>query len=214
MRRGRSATAVDDRPAHVRGELRVGHRRMRAERDEIIERGDARAELAFEDVEHHRHRHRARAVGDQREDAPAVDGHARRDPRVRRRECPATSEILPQRLLPMTTGAYGSTRIDDSRFGLPPITDEFSPDLDVALDAMKSVGMTGVELRTIHGTNIVDLTDSRDARSVAAARARQMAIVSIASPLLKCVFLTRRPSTNGFSRTCSGRRLRSTISRG
>jgi len=70
---------------------------------------------------------------------------------------------------------------------LAAITDEFSPDLDVALDAMKSVGMTGVELRTIGGRNLVELSDDDIERSVAAARAREMEIVSIASPLLKCV---------------------------
>ena len=52
---------------------------------------------------------------------------------------------------------------------------------------MKSVGMTGVELRTIGGRNIVELPDSEIAKSVAATRAREMEIVSIASPLLKCV---------------------------
>src|SRR5215216_4904956 len=70
---------------------------------------------------------------------------------------------------------------------LAAITDEFSPDLEVALDAMHSVGMTGVELRTIGGRNIIDLSDSEIDRIVAAARAREMEIVSIASPLLKCV---------------------------
>ena len=39
------------------------------------------------------------------------------------------------------------------------ITDEFSPDLDVALDAMAAVGMTGAELRVVWGKNVVDLTD-------------------------------------------------------
>ena len=68
---------------------------------------------------------------------------------------------------------------------LAAITDEFSPDLEVALDAMHSVGMTGVELRTIGGRNIVDLSDSEIDRIAAVARAREMEIVSIASPLLK-----------------------------
>jgi L-ribulose-5-phosphate 3-epimerase len=70
---------------------------------------------------------------------------------------------------------------------LAAITDEFSADIDVALDAMKSVGMTGVELRTIGGRNVVELSDEDIERIVAAARAREMEIVSIASPLLKCV---------------------------
>jgi L-ribulose-5-phosphate 3-epimerase len=69
---------------------------------------------------------------------------------------------------------------------LAAITDEFSFDLDVALDAMGSVGMTGAELRIIGGRNILDLTDEEVDRAVAAVRARGMTIPAIASPLLKC----------------------------
>jgi len=67
---------------------------------------------------------------------------------------------------------------------LAAITDEFSPDIDVALDAMRSVGMTGVELRTVGGRNVVDLSDSEIAKIAAAVTVRGMEIVSIASPLL------------------------------
>jgi L-ribulose-5-phosphate 3-epimerase len=70
---------------------------------------------------------------------------------------------------------------------LAAISDEFSPDVEIALDAMKSVGMTGVELRTIGGRNIVELSDEEIAHIVDATRARRMEIVSLASPLLKCV---------------------------
>jgi sugar phosphate isomerase/epimerase len=70
---------------------------------------------------------------------------------------------------------------------LAAITDEFSPDLEKALDAMLSVGMTGAELRVIGGKNIVELTDAELDRVQAAVAAREMRIVSIASPVLKCV---------------------------
>ena len=70
---------------------------------------------------------------------------------------------------------------------LAAITDEFSPDLDVALEAMASIGMTGVELRTIDGRNIVDLDDDAVDRICAQVAARGMSVVSIASPILKCV---------------------------
>ena len=70
---------------------------------------------------------------------------------------------------------------------LAAITDEFSAHIDAALDAMQSVGMTGVELRTIGGRNIIEFTDEEIDSVVAAARARRMEIVSLASPLLKCV---------------------------
>ncbi|MCC7043548.1 MAG: sugar phosphate isomerase/epimerase [Acidobacteria bacterium] len=74
------------------------------------------------------------------------------------------------------------------RIRLAAITDEFSPDLEVALDAMASVGMTGVELRTIGGRNIVDLDDAAVDRICAQVQARGMSVVSIASPILKCVW--------------------------
>ena len=46
------------------------------------------------------------------------------------------------------------------RLPIAAITDEFATDdLDVALDAMSEVGMTGAELRVIGGRNIIDLTD-------------------------------------------------------
>jgi len=71
---------------------------------------------------------------------------------------------------------------------LAAITDDFSPDLDVALDAMLSVGMSGVELRTIGGRNIIDLDNDEIDGVCDKVATRGMTILSIASPLLKCVF--------------------------
>ena len=70
---------------------------------------------------------------------------------------------------------------------LAAITDEFSPDLEVALDAMAAAGVAGAELRLIGDRNIIELSDAeaRDVRR--AVEARGMQVVSIASPLLKCV---------------------------
>jgi sugar phosphate isomerase/epimerase len=70
---------------------------------------------------------------------------------------------------------------------LAAITDEFSPDIEGALDAMASVGLSGVELRTIKGRHVADLPDHEVDRLCAAVDARGLKIVSIASPLLKCV---------------------------
>lgn len=71
---------------------------------------------------------------------------------------------------------------------LAAITDEFSPgDLDAALDGMAAIGMTGAELRVVYGRNMVDLTDDEVDRACAAVRARGMTVVSLASPVLKCV---------------------------
>lgn len=67
------------------------------------------------------------------------------------------------------------------------ITDEFSQDLERALDAMAAIGMTGAELRMIWGKNIIDLTDEELDRALDLIRARGMEVVGIASPLLKCV---------------------------
>ena len=67
------------------------------------------------------------------------------------------------------------------------ITDEFSPDLDVAVEAMAAVGMTGAELRVVWGKNIVDLTDEEVARARAVVEAKGMTVISVASPVLKCV---------------------------
>ncbi len=67
------------------------------------------------------------------------------------------------------------------------ITDEYTSDLDKALDQMAATGMTGAELRMIGDRNIIDITDEELGRVIAAVHARHMEIISIASPLLKCV---------------------------
>ncbi len=72
-------------------------------------------------------------------------------------------------------------------FRIAAITDEFSQDLDVAVRAMAEIGMTGAELRMISGRNIVDLNDEELDRAIATVHAHGQEIVSIASPLLKCV---------------------------
>ncbi len=73
------------------------------------------------------------------------------------------------------------------RFRIAAITDEFTPDLEAASDAMQAVGMTGAELRMLWGKNIIDLTNEEVDRAIEIARAHGFKIVSIASPLLKCV---------------------------
>src|SRR4029077_2803557 len=70
----RACAAIDHGPADVRSQLRVVHGRVRAERDEIIERRDARTKLALDQLEHQRHRHRPRAVWNDYEHPASVDG--------------------------------------------------------------------------------------------------------------------------------------------
>jgi L-ribulose-5-phosphate 3-epimerase len=67
------------------------------------------------------------------------------------------------------------------------ITDEFSPDLEIALNAMKDIGMTGAELRVIGGKNIMDLTQDELKRTKESLDSKGFEVISIASPLLKCV---------------------------
>jgi sugar phosphate isomerase/epimerase len=74
-----------------------------------------------------------------------------------------------------------------AHFRIAAITDEFSPDIEVAVQSMKSIGMTGAELRMVFGKNIIDLTDDELDRAIAIVRGAGLEILSIASPLLKCV---------------------------
>ena len=66
------------------------------------------------------------------------------------------------------------------------ITDEFSPDIAVAVEAMREIGMKGAELRVVNGKNIMDLTDAELDAALATVRGAGMEVISIASPLLKC----------------------------
>jgi sugar phosphate isomerase/epimerase len=72
-------------------------------------------------------------------------------------------------------------------FPIAAITDEFSPDIVTAVRSMSEVGMTAAELRMVFGKNIIDLTDEEIERAKDILAERGMAIISIASPLLKCV---------------------------
>ena len=75
---------------------------------------------------------------------------------------------------------------------LAAITDEFTPNLETALDAMLSVGMTGVELRVVGAER--HRIDRRRARSRPGRGDARGCIISIVSPILKCV-LDARPWT-------------------
>lgn len=68
------------------------------------------------------------------------------------------------------------------------ITDEFSPtDLRAALSAMTAIGMTGAELRMVFGKNIMDLTPDELVEAKKLLDEFQVEVISIASPILKCV---------------------------
>ena len=68
------------------------------------------------------------------------------------------------------------------------ITDEFSPqDLEKAAAQMQSIGMTGAELRVVWGKNIMDLSNEELAEAKKICSAHGLQVISVASPLLKCV---------------------------
>jgi L-ribulose-5-phosphate 3-epimerase len=74
-----------------------------------------------------------------------------------------------------------------SAYRIAAITDEFSEDLDAALDGMAAVGMTGAEMRVVGGKNMIDLSNDEVDRVRDKVTSRGMEIMSLASPLLKCV---------------------------
>jgi sugar phosphate isomerase/epimerase len=73
------------------------------------------------------------------------------------------------------------------KFRIASITDEFTADLGPALDAMAGIGMTGAELRVLWGKNIMDLSTEELRRAKQLLADHGMEVISIASPILKCV---------------------------
>lgn len=67
------------------------------------------------------------------------------------------------------------------------ITDEFTSDLGPALDTMSAIGMTGAELRVLWGKNIMNLTGDELRTAKQLLTDHGMEVISIASPILKCV---------------------------
>ena len=84
------------------------------------------------------------------------------------------------------------------------ITDEFSLDVEVALDAMSTLGMTIAELRLIGNRNIIDLSDDEVGRIRELVERRGMHVLSIASPVLKCVLSDAPPLDERFQQDVFG----------
>jgi len=84
------------------------------------------------------------------------------------------------------------------RFRIGAITDEFSPEITVAAEAMRELGMKGAELRMIDGKNIMDLSDQDVDRAVDVLRRNRLQVISIASPLLKCTLPDGPPVDSRF----------------
>src|SRR5579871_6498316 len=83
-------------------------------------------------------------------------------------------------------------------FPLAAITDEFSPDIERSVASMRDIGMVGAELRMVFGKNIVDLTEDELDRAQQIVAAQGLEIISIASPLLKCVLPDAPPVDERF----------------
>ena len=66
------------------------------------------------------------------------------------------------------------------------ITDEFSPDIRIAAEAMAELGMKSAELRMVGAKNIMDLSDAEIDDACGVLDARNIRVLGIASPLLKC----------------------------
>jgi sugar phosphate isomerase/epimerase len=77
--------------------------------------------------------------------------------------------------------------MNDLRLPIAAITDEFSPNLARTLSYLREIGMTGAELRVVNGKNIMDLNDEELLRARDLLTEAGLTVVSIASPLLKCV---------------------------
>jgi L-ribulose-5-phosphate 3-epimerase len=75
----------------------------------------------------------------------------------------------------------------EPKIAIAAVTDEFSPDLDTAIPVMQEIGMTAAELRVVYAKNILDLTDDELNRAKDALNRAGLPVISIASPLLKCV---------------------------
>jgi sugar phosphate isomerase/epimerase len=93
------------------------------------------------------------------------------------------------------------------RFRIAAITDEFSQDPEAAAGAIASSGMTGAELRMISGRNVVDLSDDEIDHAAAIMARHGLTVVSLASPLLKCVLPGGPPVDSRFQQDVFAARL-------
>jgi len=78
------------------------------------------------------------------------------------------------------------------------ITDEFSPDLEIALSAMQEIGMRAADLRVVWGKNIMDLSDQELGRVREITTSMGFKVISIASPILKCLLPHSPPVDHRF----------------
>src|SRR3982750_1423759 len=86
----------------------------------------------------------------------------------------------------------------DPRIPIAAITDEFSPRLSEAIPVMKEIGMPAAELRVVNEKNIMDLSDDELKRAKQDLQNAGLSVISIASPLLKCILPNSPPLDSRF----------------
>jgi len=77
------------------------------------------------------------------------------------------------------------------------LTDEVSPDLTEALDWAREHGLKHVEIRTVNGRNVMDLSDEELAGIRREAERRGLFVSAVASPVFKCALDPARPVMKG-----------------
>ncbi len=90
------------------------------------------------------------------------------------------------------------------RLPIAAITDEFASDLDTTLNAMQGLGMTGAELRMVYGKNVMLLSDDEVKDFTKACADKGFAVISLATPILKCVLPDGPPLDERFHQDIFG----------
>ncbi|MCW5962704.1 MAG: sugar phosphate isomerase/epimerase [Bryobacterales bacterium] len=90
------------------------------------------------------------------------------------------------------------------RLPIAAITDEFAADLPSTLKAMQDLGMTGAELRMAFGKNLMTMSDDEVKDFTRACHDHGMQVISLATPILKCVLPDAPPLDERFHQDIFG----------
>jgi len=90
------------------------------------------------------------------------------------------------------------------RLPIAAITDEFATDLPTTLKAMQGLGMTGAELRMAFGKNVMKMTDDELKDFTNACHDHGIQVISLATPILKCVLPDAPPVDERFHQDIFG----------
>lgn len=77
------------------------------------------------------------------------------------------------------------------RFGI--LNDEVSDDLDEAVAWIRDHGLGHIELRSLWGTNVVNLTPTQEDRLVALLQRKKLRVSALATPIFKCALDPQNP---------------------